>query len=267
MNVKMLFFPLSVMVTLFVSVLYIKPEIETAMSNYAVVSEKKLMVTDIDQKIENVHALESSLDANKEDEQAILRYLPSEQHEEYVLDGVNFLAMQSGLAVASIDIEKQALPDTGAALAAGEANADSSVILAPNTDGSVLTQVAAAPVLKTFDVTLDVAGSYENIRDAIEKLSHMDRFQSFSSVSISHAGDTGQSSGDGASDSANILSASFSIQFSYMPKVSVKGNVNSPLLSQKEFDFGVVQKLKQYTSATVPSIDAGTTGRSNPFLR
>ncbi|MDD5084246.1 MAG: hypothetical protein PHT88_04970 [Candidatus Moranbacteria bacterium] len=269
MNVKILFFPLSVTIALAMSVFYIKPEFDTAMTNRGALAEKESLASDIEQKIQNVHELESNLDTNGESETAVDRYLPNTRDDDRIVDSINFLASQAGLALTSLKIERAIEPQADLSSVPEEAASGSAALFASNPDISAVRQapvVAATP--KVLVVSMAAIGSYESIRDAVGKISHMDRFQNFAVVSIDLPTAAAQATdGEGAAASSDTLNATMSIRFTYLPKVNAKGNFNSPILAESAFDFGAVQKLKQYTSTTVPSIEVGTAGVSNPFLR
>lgn len=258
MNVKILFFPLSITIALAMAVFYTKPEIDTVMTQRSVLAEKEQFAAEVSQKIQNAHDLETSLNADKEDETAVFRYLPKTRDDERILDGVNFLVSQSGLALDSVKIDKLASVDADAPVVSGEEAQGSAVIFANS--GADTSAVSQAPMVvakpKVLGVTVSAVGSYENIRDAVAKLSHMDRFQNFTNVSIDKSG-----------TSSDVLNASFTVNFTYLPTVNAQGSFNHPALTQNTFDFGVVQKLKQYTTSAVPSVEVGASGASNPFLR
>lgn len=261
MNVKILFFPLSITIALFVSIFYVKPDIEIALANRAVLVQKQALSEEINQKIRNAKDLEESLDANKANEDAVLHYLPDSRDDDRIVDSVNFLATQSGLLLDSVKINKASAEQETAPVE--EISAGSSVILASGANSSASAQSAAVPpvIPKVLGVTVSAKGSYEGIRDTVVKLSHMDRFQDFSSVEIAKG-----NSGDGEnSDSA--LDATLVMNFSYLSKTKSRDNLNLPILNQRKFDFGTVQKLQQYISSPVPSIESGATGKANPFLR
>lgn len=269
MNVKMLFFPLSITVALAVFVFYVKPEIDTTMGDRSALAVKESFATDVTKKIQNVQALESSLDTNKESEDAVLHYFPATRDDDRIVDGINFLVAQAGLSLASVKIEKVAnLRESDVVV---DAPVGSNVIFATASDIAAVTAAPIVPIVPSVLSAKVVAiGSYEGIRDAVAKLSHMDRFQDFASVDIARVvADSEQSSTDQPVTPSNTLSATFEMNFTYLPKVNVKGNFNRPILSQATFSssFDVIQKLKQYTSTSVPSIEIGTTGAVNPFLR
>ncbi len=239
MNVKILFFPLSITIALLVSVFYVKPEIATVMADHAIWTEKQNIDENVAQKTQNAIDLGKDLDVNKENEAMVQRYLPDMRDDDRIIDSINFFATQSGVTLASMKIDKVAEPAAGSVPASDQ----------------------AMPAPKALSVTVTAVGTYEGIRDTVARLSHMDRFQDFSTVSLDRATEA-QSLGQ-----SNVLVGTLAMNFTYLPKVSAQGNPSLPILSSNSFDFGVVQKLKQYVSATVPPMESSASGSGNPFLR
>jgi hypothetical protein len=270
MNVKLLFFPLAITFSLAMAVFYTKPEFDTAMSDRKALSKKETFVTTVKQKIQNVRDLENNLNANKDNENTVLRYLPSTRDDDRIVDGVNFLASQSGLALTSVKIEKPPVELQPAAPTTIDAEAamGSDVLFAKKADIAAVDQTPIIPIVpKVLSVTVAGMGSYESIRDVIIKLSHTDRFQDFAAVNIDRVKSGATVVNNQSTGSSNVLSALFTMNFTYFPKVNARGNFNRPILAQNKFDFSVVQKLKQYTSTPVPAIEVGSTGSANPFTK
>ncbi len=271
MNVKLLFFPLSITIAIAVFVFYVKPEVDVVMTNRSTLVEKGDFSTSIKQKIQNIGSLESDLNANKENESLVMRYLPSMRDDDRVVDGINFLASQSGLLLTSVKIEKVATETQAAASAGPEVGLASGSGIVPLVGGgvdiaAVKSEAIVPSVPKLMKVSVTMVGTYESIRDVATKISHTDHFQNFSMLSIERSSSTADASSDQPSN-PNILNASMSVNYAYLPQTKAKGNYNRPILDQTAFDYGSVQRLKQYMSAPVPNMEIGASGTSNPFLR
>jgi Tfp pilus assembly protein PilO len=273
MNVKILFFPLSVTIAFAVFVFYVKPEVDTVMRTRDTLAQKETLATDISKKVENIHALEADLNANKDNEEVVMNYLPDTRDDDRIVDRINFLVLQSGLVLTSVKIDKVSdVQDIAVSDPQADILADSSAILAPvGTDTSMISQTPVEIVKpKTLSVTVDALGSYESIRDVVGKIAHVDRFQEFTSVSIERVSDTAKSSTTDSTEQpapSTVLNTLFTIHFTYLPKVNTKGNFNRPILAQNRFDFNTVQKLKQSISSAIPPMEVGSTGTNDPFLR
>lgn len=260
MNVKILFFPLSVTIALAIVVFYIKPGVDVTISDRDAIAEKETFSASVVQKTQNVHSLETSLNSHKADEENVRHYLPDTRDDDRIVDGINFLTSQAGLALTSVKIEKKV---DVAPVAAVEPPVGSDVIFSREANIVAVNQTPVVPIVaKTLTVSLIMSGSYESIRGAIGAISHMDRFQDFTFIDISRSADVNQPAA-----AVNTLNASLVMNFAYLPKVSVKGNFNRPILDKSTFDFSTVQTLKDYTSTPIPSMEIGAAGTNNPFLR
>lgn len=265
MNVKLLLFPLSITIAIAVLIFYAKPELDIALSNRASMAEKADFAQKIDTKIQNVQTLDASLNANKDNVDTVMHYFPNTRDDERIVDGVNFSAAQSGLVLTSVKLDKVADPTVAATPVAKEALGAGPTIFTSNADIAIINQTPVVPAVpKSVSVVVLATGSYESIRDTVGRISHMDRFQNFSIVSINRS--MAQQIA-GSKTPAGALETSLTINFTYLPKAKAKGNFNNPILDQSKYDFATVTKLKQYISAPIPSIEVGAAGVSNPFLR
>jgi Tfp pilus assembly protein PilO len=265
MNVKLLLFPLSITIAIAVLIFYAKPELDIALSNRAAMAEKAAFAQTIDAKIQNVQTLDASLNTNKESVDTVMHYFPNTRDDERIVDGVNFSAAQSGLALTSVKLEKVADPTIAATPVAKDALGAGPTIFTGNADINTLNQKPFVPAVpKSVSAVITASGSYENIRDTVGRISHMDRFQNFTVVSINRS-ITPQSANSKVP--AGALDAVLTANFTYLPKAKAQGNFNNPALNQQKYDFSIVAKLKQYISAPIPSIEVGAAGVSNPFLR
>ena len=262
MRLKILFFPFSLSIALAVALLYVKPGIDTAMATRDQLNQKQATLDDLNQKVQNISNLAGDLDAHGEYESLALRYAPNEQKHDRMIDMLNFLATQSGVALTSIDLQKVA-----------EDKKDPSAVPEPPTPSASMAAAMSSPMptqpqtpkvipLKMVDARLSLTGGYENIKDFLNKLLHSDSFQEFRSVSLS-AADKDSSAPDSSSD---LLSASITTRFSYLP-VSGNAATSSPeLFTQSKLDFSSLEKLKGFISSPVADLEVGNTGKTNPFV-
>ena len=262
MNVKILFFPLAITITLFLSIFYIKPEIDAALANNDIIEAKTKIADTAKMKASNVQTLESSLNGNKQAEALVLKYLPVTQEDDRIVDSVSFLTSQSGVILDSIKLAKatevapiEVIPET-ASSASTESLMNASAVAG---DGTELEVKEVAAKSKEIVVDFSVRGSYEGIKDMINKLSKMDRFQNFSSINIERVQSAEASAGD--------LEATIAMSVSYLPKVKSQGKFNRDILDKTTFSFDTVKVLQNQISSAVPAIEVGAAGASNPFVR
>jgi hypothetical protein len=270
MNVKVLLFPLSVTVSVALGIWYIKPEIDTIMRSRSVLDEKLALADMVDQKVENAHRLASDLETHQTDVAALEHYYPFERDDDRVVDAVNFLSEQSGLALVSVKIDKSADVSAISVTEDEASSASADVLFGDGNTNESTAPERRTPVInarpKSLDVSVSAVGSYENVRDTVAKLSHMDRFGDIVAVEVTKEAAT-SSGGALASIDTNLLSLSLKLKVSLLPKVTTKDNVFLPLLDHDRFAFDFSDTLRAHISSPIPTMTPGLAGVSNPFIR
>ena len=255
MKLKILFFPLALILCIVVFIWYIKPEFGKMRSNNANLENKGKELADLIEKEKNVSDLIANLDAQPEKEKIALGYLPQYERQEKIIDLLNFLAGESLLAVSNISVQK----------------ASPVKVISGNPEGDKA-QNMNMPQLSETSASVSMAGSYENIKNYLGYIFAFGQMNSVESVSISKVS-AGESEGEagenesGSNSGAAILKADIGIKFNYMaPVVSVSG-FNDPVFSRSEFDFSIVDEINKTTERgkIVPGIVVDGKGRPNPF--
>jgi len=221
------------------SIWFIRPEFSQFRKDKNELGVQRNILREVKIKKQNINNLNASLDDNLDKEKLILEYLPPFEREEDIINALNYLATSSGTVLVDFEasivkgnLEQFKTPKTG------EENA------------------AKTEKHKT-KVSLNLTGSYENIRSFFDQIYRMKRANSVSMVNISSQ-----------PDSENLL-AKAEIYFDYLPQfhLSLENELSDPIFSQKNFDFTVANKVKELTSGdNTLKLETGSVGRSNPFL-
>jgi Tfp pilus assembly protein PilO len=264
MKVKLLFFPLTITACLALAVWYIQPAFSEASALIQEVDGQEKKLEGVRMKVRNVQSLENDLNANVDSERLVSRYLPDAQDDERIIDTLNYLASQSGVAFADVKLEQASVPAAPAQDEGVGAPSVSGEALLNSDDGSVPAALAK-PSLRQLKAAVSVQGEYGNIKDFVSKVYRTDRFQDFSAVEISRE----SAKGEGSEEvSGNVLHATFDIVFSYLPKRGVlASDSENALFSSASVDFAPARQLQQFVSAPVPQLEVGSAGRANPFVR
>jgi Tfp pilus assembly protein PilO len=270
MNVKLFFFPLAIIIALAMGMFFIQPEFVKIQQNRNDSAKKEAEFATIDQKVQNAQLLATDLDNHKSGEDLVMRYLPEARYDDRIVDAINFLVSQTGLSLVSIKINP--ITDIVRDTASETASVSNGLLVAGNSDTGIALPVSLVSKPKNIAVTTSVIGSYENIRNLAGLLTHMDRFQNFMSLDISklpvERKTEAEMNNANSVATPSILTATLTMNFAYIPKIKVQGTTDIPVLNQVQFDFSSVDKLRQFTSAgTIPSMEVGSAGASNPFLR
>lgn len=254
MRLKLLFFPLTLIVCVFVFFNYILPEIK----NIGPVNEEKNNIQKalqgVKEKEETVKTLNQQISSNKIDKSKIINYLPVSRKEEQIIAGVNRLASDSQVFISDIAIveKKQETPNS-----------------VPVSDTGIVPENTQQKKLQLSEAKIDILGDYEKIQLFLDQFQKMPLFNSLKSVRIyvQEQGIT-ENNNPEISQSSNIL-AKIVADFGYLGqrKISSIGDLEE---LENSLDSTVVQALSEYTSpkiiSSLPSPNSVGEGKSNPFL-
>lgn len=258
MSLKILMIPFSILMILVLGIGFIKPD-------YAAIGEKKALYAaklaeqeNIRMLMGNTDTLTRTLEGEKEAEDFLQYYIPQDTDQDRVIDMLNFLAAQSGVLTDGITITP--VEEDAEALAAEEAAA--LAVVDPNAvpvDGAVVLPPYKVKT-RAFSADVTVKGKYENIKEFMGRVAHMNRLHKTRSFSIT-AGDT-----EGESEEASdILTGKFQADFDYLVPRPVESAVNIPVFTQGSFNLASLKTLSEWVTNRVPVLEKPTTGRPNPF--
>jgi Tfp pilus assembly protein PilO len=280
MKVKILLFPLSIVVALALSVLWIKPEVSSVFSLRNQKLELENQLNETRRVVSNISALDRSLNENVGNEQFVKTYLPETGSDDRIFDEINFLAGESGLLLLSAKLDRLSSEVTQSIIAAEQAKVDQKELESVSPGSLIRSDASTAPKnvfvasspkarVRSTDVSVSVAGRYEQIKAFTERVYRANHFHSFVSVSISRETEKksdGQSTPDGVA-ALEVLNADMTIRFSLLPKISVSRGVFLETFKDAVFDFSTVEELRTRVTSELPILDATASERSNPFLR
>lgn len=272
MRLKNLFFPLMLVLSIAVLVLYGYP----AFSQISVISkartENLAKLEEFKKKGDSADSLRSKLEAGGENIAAVYRYVPQDKKEDRIIDSLNYIATTtSGIALTEMSIEKTAEQPAAAESAATVGNpAALGTVVAPDGSGSV----APVPVnvnvgLKFVTAKLSVVGNYAELKTFLDRINGVDMYNSIKSVSIEHANKNEKKTegeNTAATTSSDVLSAEITVEFAYAAPSVFKANLKPDLLARGDFDFSPLEKMKAANQIKVPEIVVGGAGNvENPF--
>lgn len=277
MKVKLLLFPLSIVIALAVGVFWIQPGISSALMLRTQDGQAQARLDQMDQVIANIDTLDSSLTKNDGDRQFVETYLPKMGSDDVIIDEVNFLAGESGILLVSTDLKSVSSDLTKAAALQVQAESDRAEVAA-NSPGSLLntgmpsdqellfTKSSPDARVRSTEVSVSVLGKYDQIKAFVDRVYHANHFQGFVSVDIAEKpqGKTEVESADVAPD---VLSADMVIRFGVLPETTLSSGVLLDTFKTSAFDLAVVQDLRGRVTTELPMLDATPSERPNPFVR
>jgi len=254
MRLKILLTPVAFFIAIVVAIWYIWP---VAVDIWSKTEEIKVSQENLDStltKKSNVEVLTSVLDKNKDREEFITNFLPPTKNEEKIVNGINYLANDSGVNLAGISITNE---KTSTLSSSQSVNADS-------------TNSSSAPTVKFAIANVNISGKYENIKIFLSQIYKMEIINKVSLLSISKELNTNINANADANaentEGGDVLIANVEIKFGYMPYINQAGSDLSAVFSQSNFNFGSYSKINELIARKIPVLDAGQKGKVNPFL-
>jgi len=244
MRLKIFLTPFALLIAVIVATWYIWPVVVDIQLKMGEVkkSQENLNATSV--KKDNVAVLVASLDKNKDKEDFISSFVPSSKDEEKIVNGLNYLASDSGVNLLNISIADDKI--------SGQPTAATSI--APGKTSTY----TATPTIKFSIVDVIFSGKYENIKIFLSQIHKMEIINRINLLSISKAA-VNEAGGDELATNAEI-------KFGYMPYINQAESGLSSVFSQSSFNFDSYSKINELIARKIPVLDTGQRGKANPFL-
>ncbi len=281
MKVKILLFPLSIVIAITLSIFWIQPEISTIFSLRTQKDAVGARLVEIDQVISNIAALDRSLNENTEDEQFVETYLPKAGSDDRILDEVNFLSGGSGVLLVSTGLKRvssdaaqvaqQVVQAEADKAEIGSATPESSLLNIGSSSDSAMVFVPSSPKVRvrSTDVSVSALGKYDQIKAFVDKIYRANSFQNFLSVKVSQKAEErqGSASSPAVPTVSDVLSVDMVIRFGFLPSTSVPHGSFLDTFKKPSFNLTTIQDLRSRATSELPLLDVTPPGRANPFLR
>lgn len=267
MRLKVFFTPLVFLVIVVLSIWYIWPTIQEIQIKKKEVESSKNNLKSTLEKKQNVETLKGILDKNKEKEDFILSYLPSSRSEERIVDGLNYLATESGLNLSAISIEEEKVVVQSEQPANSAMAANPTVINNSSSGSASVSQPLVVerprPVARNVNVNATVSGKYENLKIFFDQVYKMNMFNRVNSLSVLKGK---ADNAEGEQVNSDVLIINVELIFKYLPLIHEETGSPSSIFSSSSIDFSPYTKLNELMTKIIPALDEGQKGKSNPFL-
>ncbi|MFH0969464.1 MAG: type 4a pilus biogenesis protein PilO [Patescibacteria group bacterium] len=261
MRLKIFFMPLAILVAIVMSIWYIWPVAKEIMEKRANLGKVKENLNSILEKKQNLESLKASLDKNKDKEDFILNYLPVSRNESRIVNGINYIATNSGLSLISLAISEVKALENSSNVPVNTSPVSAELLINAGSSEIGETPQNPKPETRFSEVKTVVSGKYESIKMFLDQLYSMEMLNKISIINISK----GINEGENQSGS-DILVATINIEFGYMPAVHEENGSSLPVFAKNNFDFSAYSKLNESIKKIVPVLDEGQKGKSNPFM-
>jgi Tfp pilus assembly protein PilO len=266
MKIKILVFPMVLALSVVIAIAYMWPQYGSLRGAIKELKESEATLQSVVEKKNNIENLKGSLKSNQDKQSFVLDFLPINKNEENIIDGLNYLASGSGVALANLLLEDTR---SAAAIAAEEsattASSSKDILFSNASSGSgessIIQPWDAQP--RSVEVEVDVAGKYENIKTFLEQVYKMEMFNTVASLKIEKQESRSE---EGIPADLGLLSATLKMSFGYLPEIQIGRNLSAPIFSQSSFNFGPYERLTSLVSKNIPTLETGERGKANPFL-
>lgn len=194
-------------------------------------------------KVEKVNTLMADLGANADKQAVLFSFLPETQREEEIINDLNNIASAESVAIKNLTVAKA--QTSVPAPIASETAATSSNLTASD-----------------FNMEFIVVGQYDKIKNVVDRLSKMKRFNKTSSMLISKVAFKNEK---GEEVAGSNLQAKIVLVFNYSKKADAV-SISSDVFSKDKFDMSVIAKINSLRTADTAKISGVSGGRENPFL-
>lgn len=260
MKIKILIAPIAIIALVGLSIWIILPQANELRAEIATLKKAEKRLSETKDKIEKSDKLKRELAANVEKRDILMKYLPVDKQEEWIINNLNSLAAEDGLAIVALTLSSSpnkvpvVSDKSNKPVRANTADVDSIGMEEKPTE-----EYMNASVPVGLDANVSLVGSYEKIKSFLGKSKRLQRANETISFRISRP-----ASNEDAD--TNNLQADLVLNFSYLKDITV-ADASSQILKSGKFDMlPVIEEIKNNTGTKFSEINVGSTGKSNPFI-
>jgi hypothetical protein len=272
MRLKFLFFPVMLVISLAIFIMYIWPEYD----NLKKANEEKTVAAqslkDIGEKQSAIELVGTQITNNSGEKTIVDNYLPNKKVEEQIIAGINYLALDSQVSL--VDISIKDIDPTKTAMGGSPdivSSINSSVAVSKSaelpTDDTLVS--SSADAMQFSRASIKISGEYEKIRLFLDQMQRMPLLNSVRILAISTQAKNLASGGDVSTINPAELLADIVVDFGYLKPSSFDNN--KIIKFKPGLDNETISTLEQYISqktvSALPAIgDNSGKGKANPFL-
>jgi hypothetical protein len=271
MRLKILFFPIVVVVSLAIFIGFIWPEIQSIIKiNEEKIAKNKELNT-VKEKQAAIELIGKSITDNINQKDVVNSYLPEKMTEERVLSSLNFLAGDANVSLINVSLVDAAVSSamrdadimSANPLLGGIASATpvdpATQVIDPNTGLPIVEEVIK---LQNLTMKISVVGEYAKVKAFVDGLQHMPVINSIASIDISKK--TAEQQDQNTANPSLIVD--ITADFGYMPFAKVNRQQIEKIKNGLSIDTGVIDTLSTYRlKKSDMNENIGQMGKENPF--
>lgn len=282
MRLKILFFPLMLVISVGTILLYGWPLFKESQDLKVARSEAKAKLEEIRTKSDNIEKLNSFIATEDDDVKLVYKFLSKVKNEEQIIDGINFIALNTpGIMLAQLSPDKDANRGNDAAAASMPSLASVTASAVVPADSGAQGVPAAEAAVSSIATKITAVGKYEDLKVFLQRLDNMQLYNTTSKIEIkrveenasdgSAQGQVAVGEGEEAQDvqdvpASELLQVDLSVNFGYLAPIKSKVGKKYAIFDKSKFDLAVLDKVRKNAEIKVPELNPGDTqGSLNPF--
>lgn len=245
MRLKVLVFPVAIIVSTVVSIAYIYPEIQSVIANKKELEMKSQLLASLSQKLKNVESLKSSYESDVDSRNKVMSFIPINAEEETAVNNFHRILSLGGAVL--LDARSQTILDKKSTIT--------------EEDGVLSDEELAKKLFRkgNMESQMKIAGEYKGIKDILGGLAVFSRQNRVVRAVIQ----TTKNPVNNQEENPNILTMDITSRFVYAPQVQLAPGQSPQAFDKSSFDFSFLNDYRlKGADVTVEQTD----GRENPFL-
>lgn len=254
MKIKILIFPVFVVIDFVLILWYIKPNIDGIFDRRSEIASAEETLSRIDTITQNIDQLDSDLQRNSDIVSFIDGFYPQVLDEEKTVDLMNYLARQAGIVPISLELrhDRKQTESTDISSSGGGG------------EGVGMTPGPLPVIPESYTVTLTAIGGYSSLKNFFKMMVHSNRVQTVKEFSLSIPPKVNSEESEDKSQ-ADFLKGTFIASFPYLTSSQTTNALNNPIFSQAHFDFSSANALREAVTNLVPPLEVSPSPRADPF--
>jgi hypothetical protein len=272
MRFKFLLFPITLIISFCVLMIYILPDIQKIGPINNEIKENEQKLEEINEREMAVKAFNVKMDENKDNELFIKNYLPSIRSEERIINAFNYIAADTGVIFEDITmknyvpVEENISQDNSTAATISNATAGTKMSSSGETSGQIQAGTQSTEKMSNIEASIKVIGDYSKIKMFLDKVEHMPMMNSIRILDITKAAESPYLRSHKTSVTSTNLFADIKIDFNYIK--SYQFDHSNPNFNVLDLDVDTIDATKEYVSENIPALEDSKDGKGeeNPFL-
>ncbi|PIU09046.1 MAG: hypothetical protein COZ85_00180 [Candidatus Moranbacteria bacterium CG_4_8_14_3_um_filter_34_16] len=250
MKLKILLAPVTLLASMVIFIWLVYPTFsdpaggDGVKEEYQKLSEGKKNFEDANEKVSKVNGLWNKIESSVREKDILFQYIPEKAQEEEIIDNINLIFSSSGVSISDFSVSIN-----------NESGAVEKTIATEDEFGEKTSVEITSAEPVDFVVNFSVFGKYEYIKEVLQKINNLGRYNQILNLTISEV--VGEDK-----KSLDVLEMEGEIGFNYMKKKNLR---SSEEITLSDLDMDSIASIKEKKTVDILKLPPFEKGRSNPF--